>query len=420
MFECNDGGLYKTTNGGATWTDLSNGLQISQMYRIGVSQTIVSNILCGLQDNGTREIYNNTWYQPSAIGGDGMECLMDYSDPNIEYATYAYGRLTRTYDFWSNTTVISNNIPGMINYVNTYGHESGSWVTPFVIHPSNPQILFAGYHNVWKTTDRGDTWTQISNLGLSSTLKSIAVAPSNGNTIYTATYDTLFLTSNGGSNWYYVPLGIPNAKITYIAVHQTNPQTLWITLSGYSSGQKVYKSTNGGSSWTNISGTLPNLPVNCITYHNGSNDDLYIGTDAGVFYRNATMSDWIPYITGLPNVVVTELEISYNNNKLWAATFGRGLWNSDLNSTAGIEKQELSDEINIFPNPNIGQFIVQVPENRIYDISVFNVLGENVFEQQQINSSKNTVDLSNINSGVYFIHITINEKTISRKIIITN
>ena len=65
-------------------------------------------------------------------------------------------------------------------------------------------------------------------------------------------------------------------------------------------------------------------------FRSNNSDGLYIGTDVGVYFRNSTMADWIPYNTGMPNVIVNELEISYNNNKLWAATFGRGLWNSDL------------------------------------------------------------------------------------------
>ena len=409
MFDCNDGGIYKTTNGGASWTDISNGLQISQMYKIGVSQTVTNNIICGLQDNGSREIYNNQWYEQT--GGDGMECIIDYSNANTEYASYAYGQIYRTFNFWTNQTTISANIPG--------GQPNGAWVTPFVIHPTNPNILFAGYNKLYKTTNQGNSWTAISPILTGDLLRSVAVAPSNANTIYVASYDTLYLTTNGGTNWYYVPFGIPNAKISYITVDPTNSQKLFITISGYSAGNKVFMSPDGGVNWYNYSGTLPNVPVNCITYQNGSNEGLYIGTDVGVFYTDGTMTDWITYQTGLPNVVVNELEISYNNNKLWAATFGRGLWNTDLyTSTVGIETQNLSSEINIFPNPNNGQFTVQVPENKLYDIAVYNVLGENVLDERQINSSQKTIELHNVKSGVYFVHLSIDNKTISRKIII--
>lgn len=411
VFECNDGGLYKTTNGGTTWTDLSNGLQISQIYRIGVSQTITNNIICGLQDNGSREIYNNQWYEQT--GGDGMECIIDYSNANTEYASYAYGKIYRTYNFWSSQTTISNNIPGQPN---------GAWVTPFVIHPTNPNILYAGYDKLYRSTNQGTSWTAISPVLTSDLLRSVCVAPSNSNTIYVATFDTLYLTTNGGTNWYYVPLGIPNAKITYITVDPTNSQRVYITLSGYSPGNKVFMSPNGGVNWYNYSGTLPNVPVNCIVYQNGTNEGLYVGTDVGVFYTDGSMTDWITYQTGLPNVVVTELEISYNNNKLWAATFGRGLWNSDLYSpSVGIENTTIDKTVSVFPNPNNGTFTIQTNDEKVSAIAIFNTLGEKVFEETKINSSQTNIDLNKVNAGVYFIHITFdNNKSVNQKIIINH
>jgi photosystem II stability/assembly factor-like uncharacterized protein len=407
MFDCNDGGIYKTTNGGASWTDLSNGLQISQIYKIGVSQTIANNIICGLQDNGSREIYDNAWYEQT--GGDGMECIIDYNDANTEYASYANGVIYRTFNFWEEQTTISENIPG--------GQPNGAWVTPFVIHPYNPNVLYAGYDRLYQTNDQGNSWSAISPRLTGDLLRNVAVAPSDPNTIYVATYDTLFLTVNGGFDWYFVPAGIPDAKISYIMVDPNNSQRVYVTLSGYSAGNKVYVSPDNGLNWYNYSGSLPNVPVNCIVYQNGTNEALYVGTDVGVFYTDGSLADWVPYQTGLPNVVVTELEISYNNNKLWASTFGRGLWNSDLaNAPVGVENQTLSDEIQIFPNPNNGQFTIQVPENTPYDVAVLDILGNVVFDEKQVSASQKTIALPDVISGTYLVRLLIDNKTISRKI----
>lgn len=400
IFQCNDGGLYKSTNGGTTWTDLSNGLAISQMYRIGVSQTINNNIICGLQDNGSREIYNNTWYEQT--GGDGMECIIDYSNANTEYASYAYGVIYRTYNFWSTQTTISANIPG--------GQPNGAWVTPFVIHPTNPQILFAGYDIIYKTTNQGNSWTAISPVLTPLKLRSLAVAPSNANSIYAASFDTIYFTHNGGTNWFYVPLGIANAKISYIAVDPANDQNVYITLSGYAAGQKVYKSSDGGNNWVNYSGTLPNLPVNCIVYQNPSNEGLYVGTDVGVFYTDGTLPDWITYNTGLPNVVVTELEISNNNNKIWAATFGRGLWNSDLQTLTGISNTEPNSQFNIYPNPTNDILNIEAKgfSNNDFKIIMSNTLGQTLFEKEFKavgNSFTTQIDLKEFSSGIYLLNI---------------
>ena len=99
---------------------------------------------------------------------------------------------------------------------------------------------------------------------------------------------------------------------------------------GYVAGQKVYKTEDGGKTWTNISGSLPNMPVDCIAYENSKDDALYIGTDAGVYYRNNSLKDWIPYKNNLPNVIVDDLTIHYGTKQIIAATYGRGIWHGPL------------------------------------------------------------------------------------------
>lgn len=410
MFECNDGGLYKTTDGGASWTDLSNGLEISQLYRIGVSQTISNNIICGLQDNGSREIYNNQWYEQT--GGDGMECIIDYSDPNIEYATYANGKMYRTFDFWANQTTISDNIPGQ---------PTGAWVTPFVIDPNIPSTLYAGYNRVYKTNNRGDSWSSISPELTSDKLRSLVVAPSNTQTIYAADFEDLYQTTNGGSSWSQIgSTNDPSARISYLAVNPNNSQQVYVAKSGYVAGNKVWMTPDAGSTWYNYSGSLPNVPVNCIIYQTGTNEGLYVGTDLGVFYTDGSMNDWIPFQSGLPNVVVTELEISYQDNQLWAATFGRGLWKSDLYSTlVGVEDDgaEFSNELKVYPNPNNGQFTIELGSIGEWEVNAFNNLGQSVFSQRFSSTNQATIELSS--AGVYHLVVRTEEEVYTHKVVVS-
>jgi len=344
LFEGNDGGIYKTTDSGANWADLTNGMVISQIYRIGVSQTSANTVLTGLQDNGSKLFNSGSW--SDVKGGDGMECIVDYSNSNYMYATYVRGQITRSingFTNWITEVDISANIPG--------GQPTGAWVTPYVIDQNNSATLFAGYDKVWKTVDRGDSWTSASQV-LSSTVKlrSLAIAPSNSNILYAADQTNMWKTIDGGAtNWSVITLPVaPTSSVTYIAVKNTDANTVWITYGGYQTGEKVYESTDGGSSWTNISAGLPNLPVMSIAYYKVATDRnvLFVGTDVGVYVKDG-INNWVPFNTGLPNVVVTELEILYTGgtNKLRAGTFGRGLWETTIDAALPVELSSFTAKV---------------------------------------------------------------------------
>ncbi|MDR3667597.1 MAG: T9SS type A sorting domain-containing protein [Ignavibacteriaceae bacterium] len=342
LFQGNDGGIYKTTTGGSSWTDLTNGIVSSQIYRIGVSQTDVNTILTGLQDNGSKKYKGsiNTWYD--ATGGDGMECIVDFNNAtSYMYTTYVTGTIYRNANGFSNgtTTTISANIPG--------GQPTGAWVTPYIMDPTNSAILYAGFDKVWKTTNRGDSWISASQVLSSSVkLRSLAIAPSNTSILYTADQTNMWKTTDGGAtDWTAITLPSILNSITYITVKNSDPNDIWITIGGYTDGSKVFESTNGGSTWTNISAGLPNLPVMCLVYYKTATDRnvLFAGTDVGVYVKDGA-NNWIAYNTGLPNVVVTELEIFYGSStpRLRAGTFGRGLWETTIESALPVELSEFS------------------------------------------------------------------------------
>ena len=201
LFECNDGGLYKTTNGGTSWTHLSNDMVISQIYRLGVSQSSSSSVIAGLQDNGTKSKINGNW--TDVMGGDGMECAINPTNANIQYGEYYYGNLYRTINAWSGSTSITSGLSG-----------SAWWVTPFVIDPTTSTNLYVGYQDVWRSTNQGTSWTKISNWA-GNTIRSIAVAPSNSNYIYAATQSILNKTTNGGTSWTDITSGLPVGSSLY-------------------------------------------------------------------------------------------------------------------------------------------------------------------------------------------------------------
>jgi len=323
LFECNDGGLYLSTDYGETWVDKTNGMGISQMYRLGVSANNSNEVITGLQDNGTKLQFGGNWWD--VIGGDGMECLIDYTNNNIQYGTSENGQIYRTTDHWENMEEITPN-----------NNPDGAWVTPYVIDPVDPQVLYIGYNDVYKTTNRGDSWMQITSFNSDTKLHSLAIAPSDNQVIYAADYQQIYKTSNNGLSWAVISDGLPTdvANIKYICVKNDDPNTVWIAMSGYDS-PGIYQTVDGGDTWESISAGLPALPVNTVVQNkqNTEETELYCGTDVGV-YRKRGDADWMLFNNGLPNVKVSELEIYYDSNasetKLRAATYGRGLWETQL------------------------------------------------------------------------------------------
>jgi photosystem II stability/assembly factor-like uncharacterized protein len=323
LFEVNDGGVFKSTDNGFNWVNLSNGLEVAQVEQISVSQTNPDMVIGGIYHNGSKRLTAGFWQ--NVLGGDGMNCLIDYTNENIQYASSQYGRISKTLNNWVN----SHGIDTIIG--------KGAWLTPYTLDPVNPDIFYVGTKQLFKSTDGGDHCTMIFDAGDDHYFKAIAVAPSNTDVIYISTDSLLWKITNGGATSQNITNNLPllNCNITSITVKETNEDVIWVSLSGYDS-HGVYKSTDGGQNWANISYGLPNVPIfsvvqnKLVTYA----EELYAGTTLGVFIKVKESTAWVPFYNQLPSGPVREVEIYYdgNNSKIVAATWGRGVWQSDLYS----------------------------------------------------------------------------------------
>ena len=310
-----DGGISRSTDDGVTWTNIWNGLQIMQFYRIAGVETNQNLLYGGTQDNGTNKYTGSTTIL-HILGGDGMDCMIDYNNNNNVYYSFQNGGLQRSTNGGTSSTGIQPS------------GSTGAWVTPYGMDATNPSIIYGGYSDVYRSTNMGTSW---SNLG-SDGRGAFAVGVNDGTRLYAANGSAIQTSANTGGSWTTVTGSWPALTITFIAVDPANANRVWITLGGYTAGQKVYESTNAGGSWTNISGSLPNTPALSIAYENTGGtpmDAVYVGMGVGVYYRSDVTS-WTLHDTGLPNVPVFDLQINHTNSKIRAGTYGRGLWETLL------------------------------------------------------------------------------------------
>jgi PKD repeat protein len=313
-----DGGISRTTNSGASWQTINGQMNIAQIYKLGNAANTATKVVSGHQDNGTNLMSGTAWNQ--IYGGDGMDCFISWAGTNTIVASYVEGDFQRSTNGGGSFANIVSGLTG-----------SAQWVAPIIQHPTQQNTYFCGYQHVFKTTNQGTSWTQLGSIG--TTLDEVRISPSNTLIMYATSPGSVWKTINGGTSWSSISAGLPGGSITDLTLDNQNPNNIYVTFSGYSATNKVYQSTNGGATWTNYSTGLPPIPINCAIYTNNSAAQaVYVGTDIGVYYREASMTSWIPYFTGLPNVVVNELEIYYPTSKIRAATYGRGVWESDLYS----------------------------------------------------------------------------------------
>lgn len=397
LFECNDGGLYTTSDAGSTWSHIGNGLIVSQLYRLGVSQVSSDKVIAGLQDNGTKAKSSGAW--TDVLGGDGMDCMIDYTDDNIQYGESQYGNLYRTDNNWASSTGITSGLTGY-----------AWWVTAIAIDPNVNTTIYTARQDVFKSTDKGANWTKISNFGTYQ--YELAIAPSNSNYIYTTSRSALHRTTDGGTTWTDITGTLPtgSSSITYIAVKDDDPNTVWVSFGQYTS-DCVYETTDGGSTWTDISAGLPTIPVMCVVQNklNTSQNELYAGTDVGVYVK-VDGGAWALYSDGLPNVVVNEIKIYYNSttpslSRLRAATSGRGMWESEIYTSASTPPVTDFEASNTTPGINS---TVTFTDRTVNDPTSWNwsFSPSTIKYKNNTTSSSQNPQVEFLNTGTYQVSLT--------------
>lgn len=387
LYVASDGGLFKSTDYGVTWTDLSPNIETSQFYHLAGWNGNANKLMGGLQDNGIKYRKDNTSAFYHLGGGDGFDVAFNNVSGEPGYGTVNY--------------VIKKYSSNGMHSEEVTPSSSIQFFQTVATHNTDSSIVFLGGADIYKSINSGSTW---SYKGASGSW-ALTSCPSNNTRFYSAGgldylngSGGLYFSSNTGDTWTLKSSnpGFPDEnnwiRITDVAVSPTNSSMVWASFGGFDSGIKVVASTNTGDTWSNISGNLPNVPVYSLAIDNANG--IYAGTDLGVFYRSASMTQWMPWSNGLPNVPVTDLVIfdDGTTKKIRASTFGRGIWQSNIAETCdaavlvtgsleGIYHYEASTSItsSSFIQGGIGTFVSFKAGQYITLTDGFNVVDESEF-----------------------------------------
>jgi photosystem II stability/assembly factor-like uncharacterized protein len=348
VFVCTDGGIFRSTDGGLNYQTLNGGLMTAQIYsNMAISKTDPNFMIGGLQDNEGFIYSGSAGCKRIPNLGDGFHCAINTRDDDTCYITGYYFNLKRSVN-----RGVSFTSPSPAVALGNPPSETASFNTPFVLAPSNPNIMYAGTYRIKKSTNRGGSWTNTTSVLFNSScaILYIAVAPTNPNIVYLsvapagAVRSKILKTTDGGSTYSDITGTLPDRYYSDIVIDANDPNRVGVTLSGFGTSH-VYLSHNGGTSWSNLGNGLTDVPHNTLMFDPNNRRTLYVGNDLGVFYANnvptgvlgsSTPLTWMAYNEGLNDgVMVSDLLVT-STNKLRMATYGRGLWERALAPSSSL------------------------------------------------------------------------------------
>jgi photosystem II stability/assembly factor-like uncharacterized protein len=343
-FMATDGGLYKTTSAGASWTLVSSNLVATQLYSLGVSQAGPFRMGGGTQDQGIIATEGPATWRDTGAGNEGGFFVVDPNDSANVYTTPWSANLRRSRDGGFTWTNIRNGMTEVVGGTTT--DPANVW--HIAVMPGNSNLLVAvgvisatGYYSarIFRSTDQGDNWSSITPLAAEGTR--VAFAPSSGSRVFVCTMNGRVYRSDTGGTFgsfaepYAAAAKPTNNRISALAVGWNDPNLVWIGCGGWG-GARVMRSADGGATWSNCSGVLPadqlpNIPINSLVIDQNNPDVVYVATDIGIFRTADGGNSWRDFNDGflnfdVPRIIVTELALRRSTNTLYAGTMGRGAY----------------------------------------------------------------------------------------------
>jgi hypothetical protein len=330
-----DGGIFRSTNGGAAFTDVLNkGIASHLVYQVGSSTNNANAAIVGLQDNGTRVRDGSSGTFNQIIGGDGFGC-----DINRSNATQMLGSLyyNRIYKSTNGGTSFSSACSGIAECGDGNNAQFRTVLARWTGDAAGNTMFTYTNTKVYRTTNYATSWTALGSAGLPADVyvRGIGVANSSMNAVGMVTNSARAFQTTDGTNWTQIASSalLPgnDLSLSWIEFDPTNPSIIYIaSVAPSMAANHLWRSTNSGASWTAIDGEASGfpfgIPVNALRVDPVTPATLYAATHLGVYVSGDSGATWTRWGSGMPLVNVTDLYVANDDSLIRAATFGRSVW----------------------------------------------------------------------------------------------